>query len=98
MDEERVDSVMLALFIQFTALCLSVLGLGSYPFQGVGPLWDCDGRHESSSHTHTQTLARIFGASAATVGLIRGPRLRARQEQDLTMTLPFPSFPANSRI
>lgn len=49
MDEKKVDLVMLALFIPFTALCLNALEMEFLAFPGcIGPLWDCDGSHESS--------------------------------------------------
>lgn len=49
MDEKKVDLVMLALLISFTALCLNALEMEFLAFPGcIGPLWDCDGSHESS--------------------------------------------------
>lgn len=49
MDEKKVDLVMLALLIPFTALCLNALEMEFLAFPGcIGPLWDCDGSHESS--------------------------------------------------
>lgn len=86
MDEKKVDLVMLALFIPFTALCLNALEMEFLAFPGcIGPLWDCDGNHESSGHTHTQTFAHILQTIAATAVLVRGPQVKDSTKSETSL-------------